>query len=94
VNPIALTKIAWKYYIVFYVLLAVFLVLIWFLVSETNGRTLEGIAKVFGNAIPIGKIEEERDEEDQGEKKIDGRASERIAKVMDRQSQSEKKGDV
>jgi sugar porter (SP) family MFS transporter len=72
VNPVALEKIAWKYYIVFCVLLAVFFVLVWFLFPETNGRTLEEIAEVFdGKKIPIGKLDEERDEEDLGDKKAE-----------------------
>jgi len=64
-NPITLEKIAWKYYIVFCVLLAVFFVLVWFLFPEADGRTLDEIAEVFdGKKIPIGRLDEERDEED------------------------------
>lgn len=47
VNPIAMDAIQWKYYIVFCCLLAVLLVLIYFLFPETKGRTLEEIREVF-----------------------------------------------
>lgn len=47
VNPIAMEKIQWKYYIVFCCLLAVLLVIIWFLFPETKGYTLEEIREVF-----------------------------------------------
>ena len=47
VNPIALDAIGWKYYILFCVILAVFLTLIFFLFPETKGHTLEEIAEVF-----------------------------------------------
>jgi len=57
---------------VFCVLLAIFFVLVWFLFPETNGRTLEEIAEVFdGKKIPIGKLDEERDEEDLGDKQAE-----------------------
>jgi hypothetical protein len=70
VNPIALTKIEWRYYIVFCVLLAVFLVLAYFLFPETKGRSLEEIAEVFdGERIRVGKLDEERDEEDAADEK-------------------------
>ncbi|KAF2717454.1 general substrate transporter [Polychaeton citri CBS 116435] len=47
VNPIALEAIAWKFYIVYIVLLAAMVPTIWFLFPETKGRTLEEIAIVF-----------------------------------------------
>lgn len=46
-NPIAMANIGWKYYIVFCVLLAILLTLIYLLFPETKGRTLEQIAEVF-----------------------------------------------
>ncbi|KAF2809384.1 lactose permease [Mytilinidion resinicola] len=55
VNPVALTRIGWRYYIVFCVLLAVFWGLVWFLFPETKGRSLEEIAEVFdGRGISVG----------------------------------------
>ncbi|GKT47718.1 lactose permease [Colletotrichum spaethianum] len=46
-NPIGLANLGWKYYIVFCVVLAILLSLIWFLFPENKGRTLEQIAEVF-----------------------------------------------
>ena len=36
VNPVALAAIAWKYYIVYLVLIVMYLVLIWFFFPETR----------------------------------------------------------
>ncbi|KEZ45573.1 hypothetical protein SAPIO_CDS1910 [Scedosporium apiospermum] len=47
VNPIAMKAIGWKYYIVFCCLLAVLVVIVWFLFPETKGHTLEEIREVF-----------------------------------------------
>lgn len=47
VNPIALASIAWKYYLVFVVVLAVMLVTVYFYYPETRRRTLEEIAVIF-----------------------------------------------
>ena len=46
-NPIAMKALGWKYYIFFCVLLAISIVLIWFLFPETRGRTLEEVAEIF-----------------------------------------------
>ncbi|KAK2017533.1 lactose permease [Colletotrichum eremochloae] len=46
-NPIGLSTLGWKYYIVFCVILTVLFFLIWLLFPETKGRTLEQIAEVF-----------------------------------------------
>ncbi|KAM5344628.1 hypothetical protein ACJ41O_013163 [Fusarium nematophilum] len=60
VNPIAMGKIGWKYYIVFCCILAVLLVAIWFLFPETKGHTLEEIQEVFEGrshgAVHAGKL--------------------------------------
>ncbi|KAF2724480.1 aflYb/ hxtA/ putative hexose transporter [Polychaeton citri CBS 116435] len=47
VNPIALEKLAWRFYFVYIACLVVFLFIIWFLFPETKGRSLEEIAVVF-----------------------------------------------
>ncbi|PYH44690.1 general substrate transporter [Aspergillus saccharolyticus JOP 1030-1] len=50
VNPIALDAIAWKYYIVFIVVLAVFGVTVYFFYPETKGYSLEEMAGIFDKA--------------------------------------------
>lgn len=47
VNPIALDVIAWRYYIVFIVVLLVFGLTAYFYYPETKGYTLEQIAVIF-----------------------------------------------
>ncbi|KAH7159126.1 general substrate transporter [Fusarium sp. MPI-SDFR-AT-0072] len=46
-NPIAMKALGWKYYIMFCVLDATFLMLVWFLFPETKGKSLEEVASVF-----------------------------------------------
>ncbi|KAL2128288.1 hypothetical protein VTI74DRAFT_9389 [Chaetomium olivicolor] len=58
VNPIAMGKIGWRYYIVFDSILAMLIGVIWFLFPETKGRTLEEIAEVFdGKSRRVGDVE-------------------------------------
>jgi MFS family permease len=54
VNPIALEAIGWKYYIVFVVLLAMFVFVVYFAYPETRGHTLEQMAIIFDgdDAVP------------------------------------------
>jgi MFS family permease len=83
VNPIALTTIGWKYYIVFCVLLFVFSFLIYFLFPETNGRTLEEIAEIF-DGKKISQAAEEKDtevDEDVGQKTV-GTIEDKTAKQV------------
>lgn len=47
VTPIALDAIGWRYYIVFCCVLAVSVVVNWFLLPETKGRSLEEISELF-----------------------------------------------
>lgn len=46
-NPIAMAKLGWRYYIVFCVLDAFFIVQVWLLFPETKGKSLEELADVF-----------------------------------------------
>ncbi|KAF8887524.1 general substrate transporter [Infundibulicybe gibba] len=50
VNPIALGRLGWKYYIVYVCWLAFEAVFLWFYVVETKGRTLEETAAMFDGA--------------------------------------------
>ncbi|KAF5971481.1 hexose transporter protein [Fusarium bulbicola] len=50
VNPIALSAIGWKYYIVYVALLVSYGFVIFFFYPETRGRTLEEISVIFGDA--------------------------------------------
>ncbi len=47
VNPIALEAIHWKYYLVYVAILIVITITIWFCYPETNGHSLEEIARIF-----------------------------------------------
>ena len=47
VNPIALEAIQWKYYIVYVVILIGITTVVWFCYPETNGYSLEQMARVF-----------------------------------------------
>jgi hypothetical protein len=47
VNPVALADIAWKYYIVYIVLISMYLVLIYFFFPETRRLTIEEVSVIF-----------------------------------------------
>lgn len=47
VNPVGLTSLGWKYYLVFCAILPVFLVVTYFAFPETRGYSLEEIASIF-----------------------------------------------
>lgn len=51
VNPIAMEKISWKYYIVWDIWLVVQTVIVYFCFPETHGLALEEVAQVFGDAL-------------------------------------------
>lgn len=67
VNPIALGNLSWKYYIVFCCILAVLIVVIWFLFPETKGHSLEEIREVFEGPLDekLRDLEDEKDEKRQ-----------------------------
>lgn len=46
-NPIAMAKLGWRYYILFCILDALFIVQVWFLFPETKGKSLEELADIF-----------------------------------------------
>jgi hypothetical protein len=48
-NPIAMAKMGWRYYIVFCVLDAMFIVAVWLLFPETKGKSLEELEGIFDN---------------------------------------------
>ncbi|KAL3486651.1 general substrate transporter [Aspergillus germanicus] len=56
VNPIILDTIAWKYYLVYCVILVIITITIWFWYPETNGYTLEEMAVIFDGEIADEKI--------------------------------------
>ena len=62
VNPIALQAIQWKYYIVYVVILIIITATIYFFYPETNGHSLEEMARIFDGenaAVPKeGRIRE------------------------------------
>jgi len=58
VNPVALQPIRWKYYIVYDCWLLVELFTVFFFYPETNGTTLEEMAKIFdGDAAAVGHVD-------------------------------------
>lgn len=50
VNPIALERIGWRYYIVFIVMLILLGLTVYFFYPETRGHTLEQMAVIFDGA--------------------------------------------
>lgn len=46
-NPVAMSALGWRYYILFIVMDALFFVAVWFLFPETKGKSLEEVAMVF-----------------------------------------------
>ncbi|KAK6441414.1 hypothetical protein LTR95_002362 [Oleoguttula sp. CCFEE 5521] len=55
VNPIGLSALGWKYYIVYVVWLAIETTIIWFLYPETKGPTLEELGRLFEDENPMAK---------------------------------------
>ncbi|KAK9350312.1 general substrate transporter [Lipomyces doorenjongii] len=55
VNPIAMEKITWKYYIVWCCYLVVLIVIVYFFLPETRGRDLEDVGEVFGSDVLGGR---------------------------------------
>ena len=62
VNPIALDAIQWKYYLVYVAILIGITVTIYFFYPETNGHSLEEMARIFDGddaAVPAKGLAEE-----------------------------------
>lgn len=49
VNPVAIDRIQWKYYIVFCCILAVQVIIVYLFFVETSGYTLEEVSRAFGD---------------------------------------------
>jgi len=60
VNPIAMTAITWKYYIVWCCWLVVQLAIVWLWFPETYGRDLEEVNQAFGDNIVSGRAAMEK----------------------------------
>jgi len=56
VNPIALSAIAWKYYIVYVCWIAFEMVFLWYFVIETKNRTLEETAALFDGEEEVNAV--------------------------------------
>jgi hypothetical protein len=67
VNPVALQKLVWKYYLVYVGVLIVVVVFMFFCVPETKGLTSEGISSLFdgprGEATELSDLEHPDQEE-------------------------------
>jgi len=71
VNPVALDKLQWKYYLVYVCWLAFELVFVYFFVIETKNRTLEETAALFdgedaANELAAGAVAQVNDEKHDG----------------------------
>ncbi|KIX94624.1 uncharacterized protein Z520_09670 [Fonsecaea multimorphosa CBS 102226] len=58
--PTAFNNIGWKYYLVFCILTAMNVVIIWFFFPETKGLALEDVAEIFGDGIVLSDSREEQ----------------------------------
>lgn len=65
-----MAKLGWKYYILFCVLDAIFIVEVWLLFPETKGKTLEEVSRIFDRLENPGLIDVESSSkmEDENEK--------------------------
>ncbi|KEY64419.1 hypothetical protein S7711_08475 [Stachybotrys chartarum IBT 7711] len=62
-NPIAMSRIGWRYYIVFCILDALFIAEVWLLFPETKGKSLEELAGIFDKLDDINLVDEEKKHE-------------------------------
>ncbi|KAF9456247.1 general substrate transporter [Collybia nuda] len=84
VNPIALEKLGWKYYLVYVFWLAFETVFLWFFVVETKNRTLEETAALFDGDETAAKIAEKAVEHVVVAKQQDHGQSEKVSESEER----------
>lgn len=53
VTPLAIAKIAWRFFVIFVVCDAIFITVVYFIYPETVNRTLEEIAALFGDEVAV-----------------------------------------
>lgn len=53
VTPLAIAKIAWRFFVIFVVCDAIFITVVYFVYPETVNRTLEEIAALFGDEVAV-----------------------------------------
>jgi len=53
VTPIAIEHIAWRFFLIFIICDAIFIVVVYIVYPETVGRTLEEIAALFGDEVAV-----------------------------------------
>ncbi|KAH7207334.1 general substrate transporter [Fusarium oxysporum] len=63
-NPIAMAKIGWRYYIVYCILDAALIALVWVLFPETKGKSLEELANLFEKLEKVSPRDWEKQEVD------------------------------
>ncbi|KAK8864556.1 hypothetical protein IAR55_001806 [Kwoniella newhampshirensis] len=62
VNPVALEKIAWKYYIVYVVVILAYLIYAYFCLVETKGYTIEEVSRLFDGEDAAADVEHQATE--------------------------------
>jgi hypothetical protein len=66
VTPIAIEKIAWRYFLIFLIMDCIFLVIAYFFYPETKNMELERVGEAFGDeVVKIGDSDVGQDEEGQ-----------------------------
>jgi hypothetical protein len=79
VTPIAIEHIAWRFFLIFIICDAIFIVVVYLVYPETVGKTLEEIAAVFGDEVAIdirGAHQFSDTDAGPGDEKIDGKVME------------------
>ena len=71
-NPIAMAQLGWRYYIVFCILDAILIALVWLLFPETKGRSLEELVELFDRLDKVGEVVEVERQDHGNEEKMAG----------------------